>query len=297
MIRWIFILLWLGTLAGGQRLVTIRRRQTVGGGDVITRIFGESRALISARMLHKADRYFHGGVMLDNCDYLHGHAHHHEHTDDCGHGVDVDDEALARPAATGDDHYAGAGWYRRLILNTRPAGHTHLSTVREVKELLPWFRLATRLDPHNVQGYDVGAYWLAEKVNAPAKALALIDEGITHNPEAFELALTKGELLMETDPAAADSALAAAEKKWLAARKKFEEGEAYPPHLSPPEFALMERIQVYRAKCMLDLGRREQAIAFFQRALAVSDNKTALQERIRELSSQTNGWAPPPSDH
>lgn len=285
MTRLAFILFWLLTLVGGYRLTAIRQKQTHGSENLIAQIFGESRALISARMLHKADRYFHGGVMLDDCDHLHGGGHHHEHADDGGHDAEHE-EAEKTPVAAADTHYTGAGWYRNLMLSTRPSGHTHLSTTREVKELLPWFRLATKLDPHNVQGYDVTAYWLAKKLDAPAKAIALIDEGIAHNPEAFELELTKGELLMETDPATADTALAAAEERWLAARKQFEKENKIPANLSEPKFIFMERIQVFRAQCMLNLGQREQAIAFYQRALKVSKNKESLRERIRQLSSQ-----------
>ena len=286
MTRLVFILFWLMTLLAGHYLASIQRDTSPRKADLVAKIFGESRALMGARILEKADVYFHSGVRPeDDCHEFTG-THHHDDAD-ADHEDDHNDGE--EPSTTaGDHHYAGPAWYRAVMDSVRPAGPKHLTSAREVKEVLPWIRLATDLDPHNVQGYDVGAYWLAHRTNAPAQAIKLINEGIANNPDAFELELTKGELLMDTDPATADSALAAAEKKWQAARKKIDQGGKYPSYLAKPDPLLLARIREFRSHCMVKLGHPQQAIDYLKQALQVSTNKKALQDRIRELSSQAD---------
>lgn len=63
-------------------------------------------------------------------------------------------------------------------------------------ELLPWYRLATLTDPHNVRCYMIGAWWLKNlpKGPQPEEALAFLEEGIANNPQAFQLPLMQSYL-------------------------------------------------------------------------------------------------------
>ncbi len=63
-------------------------------------------------------------------------------------------------------------------------------------ELLPWYRLQTLSDPHNIRAYLIGSWWL--KTMGPAQkeeALRFAGEGIQNNPKAFQLYLMKGDIL------------------------------------------------------------------------------------------------------
>ena len=80
-------------------------------------------------------------------------------------------------------------------------------------ELLPWYRLATMSDPHNVRCYMIGAWWLKSMHNPKqiAEALGFIDEGIRNNPGSFQLYNMKGLILREMgQPGEADRAFRSA---------------------------------------------------------------------------------------
>lgn len=72
--------------------------------------------------------------------------------------------------------------------------HLHTSGT----ELLPWYRLMTLSDPHNIRGYMIGAWWL-KRIRTDIQlreALKFLDEGIGNNPGAFQLYLMKGHVFV-----------------------------------------------------------------------------------------------------
>lgn len=54
-------------------------------------------------------------------------------------------------------------------------------------EFMPLIRLVTYLDPHFIQAYTVGAWWLTYKLDKPEQAIKFLLEGISHNTTAYEL--------------------------------------------------------------------------------------------------------------
>lgn len=66
---------------------------------------------------------------------------------------------------------------------------------RTNESLMPLIRLITILDPHFVQAYDFGAYHLAVNLKKKKESMKFLQEGITNNPEAFELVWEYGFLL------------------------------------------------------------------------------------------------------
>ena len=57
----------------------------------------------------------------------------------------------------------------------------------EAKEILPWFRLATLLNPRNVDAYVTGAFWLDRKFGKPAEAMKFLKEGRENNPDDYRI--------------------------------------------------------------------------------------------------------------
>jgi hypothetical protein len=53
----------------------------------------------------------------------------------------------------------------------------------------------TIADPNSVRGFSLGSWWL--KRRNPDEALRFIDEGVSKNPEAFQLHYMKGQVLYE----------------------------------------------------------------------------------------------------
>lgn len=106
---------------------------------------------------------------------------------------------------TAEDDFRG--FIGRLERDVKPwrdprLPHQHTSG----DELLPWYRIMTLTDPTNVRGYMIGSWWLLRRhtETSDLEAMKFIDEGIDHNPDAFQLWQMKGrvhERLDEIDAA------------------------------------------------------------------------------------------------
>ncbi len=66
---------------------------------------------------------------------------------------------------------------------------------RNNEPIMPLIRLITILDPHFVQAYDYGAYHLSVNLKKKQESIKFLQEGITNNPDAFELNWEYGFLL------------------------------------------------------------------------------------------------------
>lgn len=280
----VFPLVWCLALGLGNWLGRERLAAQPENRDLIAQLFGESRTVVSSRLVQTGDRYFHSGLSKENCELFGaaGHDHHHDHDDqdchnECDHGMPESEE----PAASAKT-YRGPRWWRFLMAEIRPSSHMHLETQRENAEVLPWFWAAVKLDPHNVQAYEIGAFWLANQIRTVDKAVTFLDEGIARNPEAFELELTKAEIIFKTSPETACAVLDKAAGKWRAARALAERGEL-PAHLKNPETLDMGEILLLQGDCHRRLGRTAEAIDCFRRAMPYSNRPEVLEQRVQEL--------------
>ncbi len=124
----------------------------------------------------------------------HEHAHHQhgEH----GEGVVLDHDCTGTPTIipTQQNDYRGfIGQLHRKVKPWRDPSKGHLHTTGT--ELLPWFKLMTLSDPHYVRAYAIGGWWLKRK-NEEA-AFEFVNEGIEHNPDAFQIYITKAGFLLD----------------------------------------------------------------------------------------------------
>lgn len=189
----------------------------------VASMLGEVRTAISDILFIKTERYLHSGVAYvshvqdevlsvsgamehadehqaevglehdhehehehDAPDRDHAHADEHDHHHDHAHTA----ELLLRSQENDFRHWIGR--MERAVKPYNPPGQLHVHT--DGRELLPWFRTMTLSDPNYVTGYATGAWWL--KSRNPAQALQYINEGIEHNPDAFQMYFTKGQILM-----------------------------------------------------------------------------------------------------
>lgn len=124
-------------------------------------ILGPARTLISQGLYARADLYFHKG---------------------------------APPAKDEAFH----GFFQKWKDVLCPTLHAHTEG-REVEEILPWLRLATQSDPHNVEIYLVASYWLTRDCHRPDLAIQAIEEAMENNPEHYELPMEKARILLGMD--------------------------------------------------------------------------------------------------
>ena len=124
-------------------------------------ILGPARALLSDGLYVRADTYFHKGV-----PHLKNEAFH--------------------------------GLFQKWKEALCPVEHAHAEG-REIEELLPWLRLATQSDPHNVEAYLVASFWLQGDCARPDLALTTIVEAIEKNPGRYELHLEMARIYLSSD--------------------------------------------------------------------------------------------------
>ncbi len=131
--------------------------------DVLVRLFGGTAEIASQTAMDQADLYLHAGVghTCDECE-------HHEVT-------------LSLPLH---------GVMNRLHGQIAPTGDKHIQGADE-KELLPWFMIAARLNPQNVEAWLDGAYWLF-RTGQFRESEQFITEAIKNNPEDHRVYLERG---------------------------------------------------------------------------------------------------------
>jgi len=130
-------------------------------------------------------------------EHEHDHAHEGESEEEHeahAHEGEGYTKTVIRDAT--DDFRGFIGYLERNVKPWRDPRLPHQHT--EGTELLPWFRLQTLSDPHNVRSYLIGSWWLKAKGDTQVlEALAFVEEGIRNNPDAFQLHLMKGSILFK----------------------------------------------------------------------------------------------------
>lgn len=155
-------------------------------------VLGEARTSLGDLMHVKTELYLHNGIAYKPHIDMTELASSGEvsASGDPGHeGEAAGVQTVIRTAA--DDFRGFIGYLERQVKPYRDPseGDTHTAGT----EILPWYRLITLSDPHNIRAYLIGAWWLkTEEGRAPREAVKFLDEGIRFNPEAFQLHLTKG---------------------------------------------------------------------------------------------------------
>lgn len=198
-----------GTRAQMQNPAEIESQRQARNTSAFAVMLGEFRASLSDLIFIKTERYLDRGVGYEphtdtramataDDDHDHGHSHDHDHDHDHDHGEEA--KTLIRSAH--DDFRGFIGNLERQVKPWRPADapHDHASDT-EMSEVLPWYRLATLSNPHDVRNYYIGAWWLKTlRTEAQRQqAISFLDEGIAANPTAYELYLMRGMVLRDLE--------------------------------------------------------------------------------------------------
>jgi hypothetical protein len=190
----------------------------IRNSSAIATILGEIRTNMSDLMFIKTERYLHAGVAYaahldmdamassgeiqdEKADKgevgLSFAADLKEHESEVGvepgteHEEQHEEAATVVPPAEAD--FRGfVGHLQRAVKPWQDPTLPHVHTTGT--ELLPWYRVMTLTDPHNIRGYMIGTWWLTSKKEDRflEEGLRFIEEGIKNNPRAFALHLTRG---------------------------------------------------------------------------------------------------------
>ena len=251
---------WVLDLHGEPKPLYLSRRN----GDIINVVLGDSRKLFANSFYVKADEYYHSGyyptMFDDNAAFQTTHM--------------AADTGAVKSKNHGDEHgFLGPvrNWIDAFGRHFSPDRHTHLdeggaqddlSGSDEVREILPWLKLSSDLDPDNVQTYTVTAFWLRERMHNVSEADAILHEGLRNCPGSYDILFELGRLYEESYHDHNRT-----RNVWEEAARQWE--KAY-PHLSPDEQKdsdlIMQEICIHLSKLEEDAGNLPKAIYWLQQA-------------------------------
>jgi tetratricopeptide (TPR) repeat protein len=248
--------------------------------DLLTSTLGESRRLFANQFFVRSDVYFHSGYYPTIFDqpkakkenHLADHAggkeaehEEHEHGEHCNHGEE--ESFLGKPKDPMD------AFTRHFFVSQ----HTHLTEkgTNAPREILPWVKLAVQLDPHKVESYTVGAYWLRQ-LNKNDEAEQFLREGLRQNPQSYEIALELGRgYFGQRDYVRARNVLEMAITRWR-------EQENHKPADQRNAFAAAQILN-YLARVEDRTSNRERAISWLSILKKLSPHPDEVDKRIEEV--------------
>lgn len=155
-------------------LAPILKATTPQSADILMQALGGTADVASSSAFREADVYFHGGVMNEQFE-----------EEDKTHKKMDHTPGYVNELPLGE-------YYYYLQTQIAPQEHKHLNG-NEAKEMLPWFILAVRLNPSNIDAWRVGSYWFFRTAEY-SKAFKFISEGINKNPSDYRLYYDRGVL-------------------------------------------------------------------------------------------------------
>src|ERR1035438_1814508 len=100
----------------------------------------------------------------------------------------INSPKMVKRASLGFDGLMACIYWTRTV---QYFGHRHFDRSHTYNELAPLLEITTTLDPHLISAYQFGASFLAPKppngAGEPARAIQLMEFGIEHNPDNWQL--------------------------------------------------------------------------------------------------------------
>ena len=251
-------------------------------------LLGDSSRIFANNFFVKADEYYHSGyypTIFDN-----NKAFETPH-------IAEDTGAVASHNEGEETSFMGPprDWLDAFGRHFIPNRHTHLdeggptddlSKSSEVREILPWLELSSKLDPEDIRTYLVMAYWLRSKLNQVSEAERVLREGLRNNPGNPQLLFELGRIYDENynEPDRARSIWEAAVRTWT------EEEPGVPVSdrlkLSNENFDnrfIYEQLQTHLAGLEEKANNDDAAIAHLQLAELASPKPEDIQSQIDDL--------------
>ena len=263
-----------------------RRRQS---NNFFSLLLGDSSRIFANSFFTKADAYYHSGfyptIFDNNSNFQTPHI-----------AEDTGAVASHNQGAEGDFLGPTRDWIDAFGRHFIPNRHTHLDTggaddligSKEVRELLPWLKLSSELDPENVKTYVVTAFWLS-KLDQVAAAEQVLRDGMRRNPDNAQLLFELGLIYSENyhNPARARNIWEAALRSWARQAPGVPQSERLKmTNETFDDRFIFEQLQTNLAQLEEKAGNLEQAIARWEQAQAASPKPEEIQKHIDELKQK-----------
>ncbi len=158
------------------------------------------------------------------------------------------------------------------------AEHRH----SDPKELIPWYKLATRFNPNLERIFVLGAFFMTDFAGEPDEALEYLTTGIKANPWSFEIHAALGRLyhdaFREFEKAAEtlEKAIELGKRERARVTRNKENFDDYQKQLFRESY-------LFLAKSLTELGRFDEALQVCEEGLSETNNNLlAVQKRITQ---------------
>jgi len=237
---------------------------------------GEGQKMFAAQFYRKADVYFHSGyypTIYDNRESVQT-----LHIAEDSGGVESKN--------TGDDELDFLGqprdWIDRFSRKMFPTVHTELNAggangkedAGAVREILPWLKIASVLDPEAPETYTVTAYWLRKRGKAKEAELFL-REGLKNVPGNPAILFELGRIYLEDH-----KDTTRARNLWRQALVEWQKQEGTKPE---PDRFIFAQIHARLAQIEEQEGNLSEAIAHWEQIQSTSPASATIQAKIAEL--------------
>ncbi len=266
------VLLLLFLLSAGFSLGTVLQTRTASWSrrtseNVLALVLGDGRRLFASHFFVKADVSFHNGYYPSIFDQA-------QAPKDSRH-MSGENDADAEREHERQMNFMGPprDWIERFGRRFQITQHQHLAGATE-REILPWLKISSDLDPQRIDTYTVAAYWLRD-LNKAQEAEKFLREGLRNNPGNYELLFELGRLYSENyhNTAQAKNLWEMALRNW----HRSEDGK------KEPDLLTLEEITVHLARVEEQAGHLQQAVEYLSTAARCARNPQVLQEQIDEL--------------
>ena len=248
--------------------------QRAQADNILKVLFGDGRRLFANHFFVQADVSFHSGYYPSIFDQARAA------TKDTRHLTAKEGE----PAAEEHEkqmNFLGPprDWIERFGRHFFITEHTHLQGNNE-REILPWLKLSSELDPQKIETYTVAAYWLRD-LGKVKEAERFLREGLLNNPESYDILFELGHLYYENnhDPART-------RKIWDLALRRWSEQETAD---KKPDLLKLGQIAVNLARLEEKEGNLARAIQLLELSQKGSPHPEVLQPQIDELKQKLGG--------
>ena len=247
-------------------------------------LLGDSSRIFANDFYVKADAYYHSGfypTIFDNNE-----AFKTSH-------LAEDTGAVASRNKGEETEFLGEprDWIDAFSRHFIPNRHTHLdaggpsddlSDSSEVREILPWLKLSTELDPDNIQTYTVSAYWL-RRMGKIAEAKQVLHEGLRRNPGSCHILFELGRLFYESDhdPNRAGNV-------WMVALRYWETQSASAKTNAENQL-IYEETAMNLASLEENQGNWPLAVKYLKIVKPVSPDPDAIQRQIDDAEKKVTG--------
>lgn len=276
-----FVLLLL--LAAAFSLATVLQPRTLswtrrtGSDSLLQVVMGDGRRLFANHFFIQADVSFHSGYYPSIFDQAQAPKDSRHMTEHGGEEAEKEHERAM------DFFGPPRDWIERFGRHFLITEHKHLEGNNE-REILPWLKISSDLDPQRIDTYTVAAYWLRRDLNKPHEAEQFLREGLRNNPGNYELLFELGRLYSENYTNAAH-----ARNLWEMALRGWHRSE---DSKKSPDLSALEEITVHLARVEEQAGHLQQAIDYLTTAAKCSPVPAVLEQQANELRQRLTN-APP----